>query len=213
MKRKVKRFSNGGMDDYESSDDAKNLMAAAEREAAGTSTPIKSVAAPAMKMASFGEAFKEARNRGDKTFEYMGKKYTTETAGDKKPAAATPKTSTPAATPKSTPSTEPKAGSYGSAASSQKTLGDVLRKSSDDREEYMKNVREGKTKTLGTRFREGLGSFGRALSSGRPQGKSERARMQDVDANMKKGGAVKVSSASKRADGCAVRGKTRGKMV
>ena len=30
---------------------------------------------------------------------------------------------------------------------------------------------------------------------------------------MKKGGRVKVSSASKRADGCATKGKTRGKMV
>lgn len=32
-------------------------------------------------------------------------------------------------------------------------------------------------------------------------------------AAMKKGGAVKASSASKRADGCAQRGKTRGKML
>ena len=30
---------------------------------------------------------------------------------------------------------------------------------------------------------------------------------------MKKGGKVKASSASKRADGCAVRGKTRGRMI
>ena len=30
---------------------------------------------------------------------------------------------------------------------------------------------------------------------------------------MKKGGSVKVSSASKRADGCAQRGKTKGRMV
>ena len=30
---------------------------------------------------------------------------------------------------------------------------------------------------------------------------------------MKKGGAVKASDASKRADGCAVKGKTKGKMV
>ena len=30
---------------------------------------------------------------------------------------------------------------------------------------------------------------------------------------MKKGGKVKASSASKRADGCAIRGKTKGRMV
>ena len=210
MKRKVKRFSNGGMGDYSSSDDAKNLMAAAEREATEANTPKKSAQAEPIKMASFGEAFKEARGRGDKTFEYMGKKYTTEMAGAKKPAASTssattPKASTPATAPKATPSTEPKSSSYGSAASSQKTLGDVLRKSSDNREDYIKSVREGKTKTLGTKLREGLSSFGRALSTGRPQGDTER--------DLKKGGAIKVSSASKRADGCAIRGKTRGRMV
>ena len=34
-----------------------------------------------------------------------------------------------------------------------------------------------------------------------------------MNANMKKGGAVKASSASKRADGCAIKGKTKGKMA
>ena len=34
-----------------------------------------------------------------------------------------------------------------------------------------------------------------------------------AEVGMKKGGKVKVSSASKRADGCAIRGKTKGKMV
>jgi hypothetical protein len=34
-----------------------------------------------------------------------------------------------------------------------------------------------------------------------------------MNANMKKGGEVKASSASKRADGCAIKGKTKGKMV
>jgi hypothetical protein len=34
---------------------------------------------------------------------------------------------------------------------------------------------------------------------------------RDISKNMKKGG--KVSSASKRADGCAIKGKTRGKMM
>lgn len=214
MKRKVKRFSGGGMDDYESSDDAKNLMTAAEREAkdaAPKAKPAASTPAPEMKMASFGEAFKQARGRGDKTFEYQGKKYTTEMAGAKKPAAA----STPAPAAKSaapTPSTTPKSGSYADAAKSSRTLGDVLGASSNDREQYMKDVREGKTKTLGTRFHEGLRKFGRALATGRPQADEER--------DMKKGGKVKtyksggsVSSASKRADGCAMRGKTRGRVL
>ena len=40
---------------------------------------------------------------------------------------------------------------------------------------------------------------------------NEKVKKLKEDAGYKKGG--KVSSASKRADGCAVRGKTKGKMV
>jgi hypothetical protein len=39
----------------------------------------------------------------------------------------------------------------------------------------------------------------------------EQAQMEAQGTGMKKGG--KVSSASKRADGCAIKGKTKGKMV
>jgi hypothetical protein len=50
----------------------------------------------------------------------------------------------------------------------------------------------------------------------RPMGKprsmnADRDKAYDTDVNLKKGG--KVSSASKRADGCAQRGKTKGRMV
>jgi len=41
------------------------------------------------------------------------------------------------------------------------------------------------------------------------QAAAEQAAVQ----GMKKGGKVKMSSASKRADGCATKGKTRGKIV
>jgi len=49
----------------------------------------------------------------------------------------------------------------------------------------------------------------------------EKRRMEEqaaaeqaaVQGGMKKGGRVKMSSASKRADGCATKGKTRGRMV
>ena len=68
------------------------------------------------------------------------------------------------------------------------------------------------------------GSFGAAIPGTRSFNKDadkykeeekrrmeEEAAMQAKVPGMKKGG--KVSSASKRADGCAIRGKTRGKMV
>jgi len=41
----------------------------------------------------------------------------------------------------------------------------------------------------------------------------QAAAEQAAAQGMKKGGKVKMSSASKRADGCATRGKTRGRMV
>jgi len=37
-----------------------------------------------LKEETFGDAFKRARANGEKTFEFKGKKYTTETADDKK---------------------------------------------------------------------------------------------------------------------------------
>jgi hypothetical protein len=46
------------------------------------------------------------------------------------------------------------------------------------------------------------------------QAAAEQAAAEQAAAQgMKKGGKVKMSSASKRADGCATKGKTRGRMV
>jgi hypothetical protein len=161
MKRKVKRYSAGDQveGDYESSDDAKNLIAAAAREKAdyeASQSKMPNVGEP-LKMASFGEAFKEARGRGDKTFEYMGKKYTTEMAGAKKPAApATAKTA------------------FEKRAAKQTAARTARAASSEERKS-------------------------------RPMG-----QMSDV-IGAKKGGMV--GSASKRADGIAQRGKTRGRII
>jgi hypothetical protein len=43
--------------------------------------------------------------------------------------------------------------------------------------------------------------------------KKRLAKQSGQPTTMKKGGKVKASSASKRADGCAIRGKTKGRMV
>jgi hypothetical protein len=50
----------------------------------------KAIYAKPLAKASFKEAFAEARASGDKTFEYMGKKYTTEVAKPKAPAKRKP---------------------------------------------------------------------------------------------------------------------------
>ncbi len=58
----------------------------------------KPAAKPVASSGSFGSAFAAARKSGDKTFTWRGKSYTTDVAGEKKPAAR----STPTAT-RSTP--------------------------------------------------------------------------------------------------------------
>ena len=57
----------------------------------------------------------------------------------------------------------------------------------------------------------GLGLLPRAIAKDAYSDEEEKRKKQAAGAPMKKGG--KVSSASSRADGCAVKGKTRGKMV
>jgi len=116
-----KCYNEGGMPEYERESDEQDRK---EKEA---------VMAKPLAKASFKEAFAEARANGEKTFEYMGKKYTTELAKPKAPAKRRPL-----------------------------------------------------------------------------PGKAAEGRMSDV-VGAKKGGMV--SSASKRGDGCAVKGKTRGRMV
>jgi len=56
-----------------------------------------------------------------------------------------------------------------------------------------------------------MGLLPRAIAKDAYADEEEKRKKQAAGAPMKKGG--KVSSASSRADGCAVKGKTRGKMV
>jgi len=52
----------------------------------------------------------------------------------------------------------------------------------------------------------------RALEAEVAAGRKTKQQAQ-AEVGMKKGGKVKVSSASKRADGCAIKGKTKGRMI
>jgi hypothetical protein len=191
MKRKVKRFSTGDQvkDDYESSDDAKNLRLAADREAVEyegekiakplrEAEQLKKFTAEPLKMASFKEAFAQARKAGDKTFEYMGKKYTTNLASER--------TRTPAQEARDD------ARIFGANAPAEgKTASNLPREARGSAD----------TRTAGQKF---------AARQERAADVVNRARREQL--GMKKGGSV-ASSASKRADGCATRGKTRGRMV
>jgi hypothetical protein len=144
-----KRYNDGGLPDYEREPDAEDKgLQSAEVAAYKVSKGMdpnksgeeehmdnvkkKAIYDKPLAKASFKEAFAEARAAGDKTFEYMGKKYSTEMA-------------------------KPKAKSKSNAA-----------------------VRS-------------------------------HSKMNAMGDTYKAGG--KVSSASKRGDGCAIKGKTRGRMV
>jgi hypothetical protein len=140
-----KRYNDGGLPDYEREPDEQDRKQQEAAVAKYTDQKAEeAVMAKPLAKASFKEAFAEARAAGDKTFEYMGKKYTTEIAKPK----SEPKTSSPA-TPKQ------------------------------------------------------LGFKAPPRMSAEDRVKKERG--------MKAGGSV--SSASKRGDGCAIKGKTRGKMM
>jgi hypothetical protein len=74
---------------------------------------------------------------------------------------------------------------------------------------------------MGKAMRQGFGGIAPMMiaRSGYKDEEEERRAQEQAAAEqaaaqgMKKGGKVKMSSASKRADGCAQRGKTRGRMV
>ena len=132
---KKHKFNEGGLPDYEREPDEQDRKMQEAAVAEYTDRKEKeAVMSKPLAKASFKEAFADARAAGDKTFEYMGKKYSTEMAKPKAPA---------------------------------------------------------KRKSL--------------------PGKAAEGKMSDV-VGAKKGGMVK-SSASKRGDGIAQRGKTRGRMV
>lgn len=173
---------------------------------------------------SFKEAFAEARRDGDKTFTWQGKKYTTDVAGGASKAAA------PAPSP--APASD----------SDVLRLGATAKRISKDDEtksvsERMKAAREraraGGTSTDERSVTERMGGSERTGSSTGTDTRSvaERARAARESARsggsgtdtrsvservrsalgFAKGGSV--SSASSRGDGCAQRGKTKGRYI
>ena len=173
----------------------------------------------AEKPKTFKEAFAEARKAGDKTFTFGGKKYTTETAGASR--------SSP--TPSSAPSPAP-------APSTQRVEVTGKRAPKDDESksvsERMKAAREraraGGTSTDERSVTERMGGFERKGSSTSTDTRSlaERARAMRESARSGSSGTDTRSvserirgalgfakGGSVRGDGCAQRGKTKGRFV
>lgn len=162
-------------------------MARAKRyEEGGETEDTTSEATPEpAKPSNFKSAFASARKAGDKTFEFNGKKYTTELASEKSAPKTGGSTQTGATVP-----TIGASGTYG------KGLG--RRSHPEYPEDASKAMADKKSD-----FRNNPPSaLSRAISSIR-----ERGMKSNPDA-YKSGG----MTASRRADGIATKGKTRGKI-
>ncbi len=152
------------------------------------------------KKQSFGQAFAAARKAGDKTFMFGGKKYTTKMKGETNKPAATSKAEPPKTT--TAPKTEPAKAEPAKTESSGARQGTFKRGLREflgiDKEEPVKGVN--------------VPSGATAVERMRKMRDEKYSKKSGGSVSYKSGGMVK-SSASKRADGCATKGKTKGKMV
>jgi hypothetical protein len=190
MKRKTKRYDGGGVteDDLEIANASEDPIQELNRIKGFTTSEDSN--SPIPKKQSFKEAFAEARKGGDKTFEWEGKKYTTKLASENKPATKTVKTVVETTEPKASKPVEKYETPYD-------------RKNRQNREagiDFDSMVSKLKNRITGASDR----GQDRIITGMR---KNAGANMGMGNTGMKKGG--KVSSASKRADGCCIRGKTR----
>lgn len=188
--RKHRRFAEGGAtaEDLEAANASEDPIAELNARKGWTgSTEAADQAAP--RKQSFKEAFAEARRAGGKTFDWNGKKYTTEVAGAK--TAAKPATDTGDETARlraRAPATAPAA-----PKPKYETAYDRMNR---------RNREEAAARSAATP--KGQDRILRDVRPGQVNAKTL------LPTGMKKGGSV--SKASGRADGCAQRGKTRGKI-
>ena len=144
-----------------------------------------------MATSGFGKAFREARAAGDKTFTFNGKKYTTDMAPAEQKSIGN----------------KSKMGEYVPRDSDTRKGEIMTSKNAVGRDSY---VRSGQKSFDTEREPE-------ALAAPNKPGTNVRYENTDTsDMTYKRGGAVKKmangGSASSRADGIAIKGKTRGKM-
>ena len=166
--------------------------------------------------ASFKEAFAEARAAGDKTFEYMGKKYSTNLAGSKKSDDT-----------KYGEDKEMVRKAYQTAGEMRKPKVDEAKRQADmaKNEKGVERVAPeldalpaGKVaagavgamaaiKGAASLIKRGMAKKEAGKKAGAESSGAMKGDVRGDELRYKAGG--KVSSASKRADGCAIRGKTR----
>jgi len=210
MKRKVKKFRAGG--DYDSSDDARNLLRAAEREA----REFKGMDTDVIDETGMKSRLKRNMETGE-LYDPTG-----ETSSAKvKPSKQTVKT-TPTSEPRKVVEqvTEQIKEGKTSSGSPREARGSVAKleiKSEAPKQKTFAEKQSAAGEKMKSAYRssaEDLKSSLRKLftpSANNPRIRRELAEGTRIRSEMKKGGMV--SSASKRADGIAQRGKTRGRMV
>lgn len=196
MKHKMKKYAIGGPTKY-AEDDSDEGMSMSKRRMSSDDEGM-----------SFKDAFRAARKAGDSTFTWQGKKYTTEMAGEKKPTKPSApkveveKTETKVEMPASS-------GARGYRGSKPGSARVGSGRYDDPTSSYGERVLSPFKRLVGGNL------FGQReverVARGAGVG-TEEARRRLREAGMKRGGMVK-SSASRRADGIAKKGKTRGKFV
>jgi len=175
-----------------------------------------------MALSKFEKEFKAARDRGDTEFDFGGKKYNTKY----KEEISAPAKKAPAPEAKQISSDPAKDTSKAPAEEKpyrSKNLTDLIGLSSNIKKPVNESTTSAKqtsaapAKTESNSDKKGIGpynvgaGFGDYLSKTFTVEGRERARKENKEKfGMKSGGSV--SSASKRADGIAQKGKTRGKM-
>jgi hypothetical protein len=174
------------------------------------------------KRESFGEAFKRNRARGEKTFEFGGKKYTTEVKGAA-PKAAAKTTSNESAAETGrlirAAATRPPAEPGLEGSHPEDLLGGMGLKAAARGAKALAQAGERKAAQRAT---DSLAAANRREALKESAAKGTRAATREADdaadiarmgSDFKRGGKVKKmakgGSASSRADGCAIRGKTR----
>lgn len=186
-KRKAKRYDEGGVteEDLSASNASEDPIETLNKRKNWTDTNEDM----APKKTSFKEAFAAARKAGDKTFQFEGKKFTTEMAGEKKPAKVTDTGDETARLSARMPKPELK----------YQSLADRARSYEAERAKSGVGM-------YGSTKREKVPAEDRMLKDARIR-KSEQTGMGSM--KFSKGG----STASRRGDGIAQRGKTRGRIV
>jgi hypothetical protein len=160
---------------------------------------------------SFKDAFREARKQGLDTFTWRGKKYTTEMKEDKKPKEAAVNFAKEGKAPSVDFAKEGRVRPNPRAIAAGAEVDEAPSQAMRDEARYKVRNQKAPGKPGGNRPKPTIVTLDDAYKA---------MRKNPTAQGYKRGGSVKryasggsVSSASKRADGCATKGKTRGRMI